>query len=78
MVAALHNSRLNGKKPNCFKHGKNATPFSWKTIEDMLARELNRIQKSQACRVPGLKESFVYRDSWTRLNVKCRFIATHV
>ena len=36
----------------------------------MLKREVNRIRQNQIPRVPGLKESFIYRDPWTRLNVK--------
>jgi len=36
----------------------------------MLAREIERKKSDQLPRVPGLKENFVYRDAWTRLNVK--------
>ena len=35
----------------------------------MLQRELKRKQTNELPRVPGLKERFVYRDAWTRLNV---------
>ena len=70
MIAALCSSRLDGSKPNCFKQGKKAAPFGWDALEGMLKRELGRIQNGQACRVPGLMESFVHRDTWTRLNVK--------
>lgn len=36
----------------------------------MLKREITRISENKLPRVPGLKESYIYRDSWTRLNVK--------
>ena len=70
MISALHHSRVAGTKPNCFRQGKNAVAFGWEAIEGLLKRELQRIQSGQLARVPGLKESFVHRDTWTRLNVK--------
>ena len=70
MIAALYNSRADGSKPNCFRQGNNAIPFGWEAIEGMLKREVQRIQIGKLVRVPGLKESFVHRDTWTRLNVK--------
>ena len=36
----------------------------------MLNREVERMKKNELVQVPGLRENFVYRDSWTRLNVK--------
>ena len=42
--------------------------FGWAAIEDMLAREVARIKNEPPC-VPGLKEGYVYRNTWTRLNV---------
>lgn len=44
--------------------------FGWKALEDMYRRELARIKANMLVRVPGLKESHIVRDSWTRLNVK--------
>lgn len=70
MVSALYNSRVDGTKPNRFRQGKDGVSFGWEAIEDMLKRELKRIQSGQLVRVQGLKESFVHRDTWTRLNVK--------
>ncbi len=70
MIAALYKSRLDGTQPSMFSQGKDAHPFGWEVIEGLLDRELKRAQIGQMCRVPGLKENFVYRDSWTRLNVK--------
>ena len=67
MIAALYASRSSGSA-NCFsRQGKQ---FGWKAIEDMLKREVERMKKNELVRVPGLKENYVYRDSWTRLNVK--------
>ncbi len=59
--------RWNATEHVLSRQGKDAHPFSWEVIEGLLDRELKR---GQMCRVPGLKENFVYRDSWTRLNVK--------
>ena len=66
MIVALHYSR--GNSSNCFTHGN--IPFGWEAIEKMLAREIGRIKRNELLRVPGLKESYVHRDPWTRLNVK--------
>lgn len=38
-------------------------------IQDMYQREVERIKAGQLTRIPKLKESFIVRDSWTRLNV---------
>ena len=67
MIAALYASHSTGTA-NCFS--MQGTQFGWKAIEDMLKREVERMKKSELDRVPGLKENYVYRDSWTRLNVK--------
>ena len=67
MIAALYASHSTGTA-NCFS--TQGTRFGWKAIEDMLKREVETMKKSELVRVPGLKENYVYRDSWTRLNVK--------
>lgn len=67
MIAALYASHSSGTA-NCFS--MQDTKFGWKAIEDMLKREVERMKKNELVRVPGLKENYVYRDSWTRLNVK--------
>lgn len=67
MIAALYLSRAS-KSSNRFECG--GVQFGWEVIEDMLKREVARMKKNQLPRIPGLKESYVYRDSWTRLNVK--------
>lgn len=68
MITALDHSRMRGSSPNNFIHDE--IQFGWEAIQDMLAREVSRIKRSELPRVPGLKESYVYRDPWTRLNVK--------
>ena len=69
MIAALYASRSNGKNSsNKFLHDEQH--FGWENIEAMLAREVLRRTQNRLPRVPGLKESHVYRDPWTRLNVK--------
>ena len=67
MIAALYLSRTQGGNSNLFVH--NDVNFGWEAIEGMLGREVTRIKDNKLPRVPGLKESYVYRDAWTRLNV---------
>ena len=49
---------------------RNGVKFGWSTIEDMFEREMKRAHSGSLKRVPGLRESYVHRDIWTRLNVK--------
>lgn len=65
MVSALHSSRLGGSK-SFFKDGQF---FGWQTIIDMWAREVERMKANKMTRVPKMKQSYIIRDSWTRLNV---------
>ena len=65
MIAALYESQAGGV--NNFEKG--GISFGWKAIEDMLSQEVQRKKQNQLPQVPGLKENFVYRDPWTRLNV---------
>lgn len=66
MVSALYSSR-EGKSKCFYLEG---VRFGWSTIVDMFTREANRARSGVPRRVPGLRESYVYRDVWTRLNVK--------
>lgn len=68
MVSALFQSRPpeRGGTRN-FTIG--ACVFGWTVIEDLYGREISRIRAGQCSRVPKLKESYIRRDSWTRLNV---------
>ena len=67
MIAALYQSRCMGGVSNFDRIG---TTFGWEAIEIMLKQEVARMKSNQLPCVPGLKENFVCRDSWTRLNVK--------
>ena len=69
MIAALYSSRSTSHdSPNKFAlDGEN---FGWESIEDLLVREVKRISQNHLPRVPGLKESHIFRNPWTRLNVK--------
>ena len=65
---SIVSSRVDGRGTNAFD--EDGVAFGWEPIEDMLHREVQRRQSNQLPRVPGLKENFVFRDPWTRLNVK--------
>ena len=66
MISQLHQSRESGTKEFCFEGSK----FGWKSIEDLFSREIQRMKDGNRVWVPGLKSNFIYRDSWTRLNVR--------
>ena len=66
MVAALYSSREG--KTKSFTLG--GVRFGWSAIEEMFARELKCVKAGIPLRVPGLRESYVFQDVWTRLNVK--------
>ena len=67
MVSALYSSKQERTTKNFVCNG---VTFGWSTVEEMFEREMQRAQSGSLKRVPGLKESYVYRDIWTRLNVK--------
>ena len=64
-MSVLYNSGVE-KTKHFFKGG---TFFGWKTIERLWEREMERSQKGQMVTIPRMKSRYVYRDSWTRLNV---------
>ena len=66
MVSALYSSKQERTKIFVC----NGVTFGWSTVEEMFEREMQRAQSGSLKRVPGLKESYAYRDIWTRLNVK--------
>ena len=66
MIAALHSSRPGATK----KFEIDGCNFGWKTLEELFLREVERARTNQLRRVKDLKESHIYRDCWTRLNVK--------
>jgi len=43
--------------------------FGWKAVMDLYSRECQRREKGHARMVPKLREAYVIRDSWTKLNV---------
>ena len=67
MIAVLYSSQLD-KTTNKFLH--DGQLFGWETTEGMLACEIQRIKHKNLPRIPGLNESHMFRDPWTRLNVK--------
>ena len=66
MVSAFYSSKM--ERTNRFTY--DGVEFGWYCIEEMFARDLQRAKAGLPPRVPGLHESYVYRDIWTRLNVK--------
>lgn len=66
MIAALYSSRPEGAKDVT----RNDHQLGWKTIEKVFAEDLERAENGLSRKVPGLKYAHVYRDNWTRLNVR--------
>lgn len=64
-IAALYSSRPGGTK----LFTKDGVEFGWQPIIDQYERDQERAQQNLARTVPGLKNNFVHRDNWTRLNV---------
>lgn len=64
-IAALYSSRARGTK----SFQKDGVQFGWQPIIDQYECDQTRAEQNLARRVPGLRYSFVHRDSWTRLNV---------
>ena len=66
MIAALYSSRPNGSK----SFTRAESTFGWETIEKVFREEMTKAETGRSRKVPGLKYAFVYRDNWTRLNVR--------
>ena len=66
MINALFSSQDGGTKRFTDENGTN---FGWKTILDMYSRECSRRDNGNARMVPRLREAYILRDSWTKLNV---------
>ena len=66
MIAALYSSRTRGSK----KLTLDGTMFGWEAIETIYRQEMERAERGLSRKVQGLKYAFVYRDNWTRLNVR--------
>ena len=65
MINALWSSKTNGTK-HFIREG---TTFGWSAIIAMYERECARVKNGETRMVPKLKEAFIIRDSWTKLNV---------
>lgn len=66
MIAALYSSRTAGSK----KLTLNGILFGWESVENIYSQEMERAGRGQSRKVSGLKYAFVYRNNWTRLNVR--------
>ena len=69
MVNQLWSSRETRPK-DFVTSGKDPVRFGWKTIEDLWKREKLRRDSHLVRLVPGMVQSFIERDAWTKLNVK--------
>ena len=65
MVNALHSSREDGTR-NFIIDG---THFGWQAIVDIFERECARVKDGSARMIPKLREAYIIRDSWIKLNV---------
>lgn len=66
MIAALYSSRPSGSNSLTL----DAIQFGWETIEKVYNQEMEGAEMGRSHKVPGLKYAFVYRDNWTRLNMR--------
>ena len=66
MIAALYSSRPSGSK----KLTLDGIQFGWGTIEKIFTEEMQRAERGVSRKFPALKYTCVYRDNWTRLNVR--------
>uniref|UniRef100_A0A1X7SVI9 Uncharacterized protein n=1 Tax=Amphimedon queenslandica TaxID=400682 RepID=A0A1X7SVI9_AMPQE len=65
MINALFSSQQNGTKDFTLKGVK----FGWETIVSLYKRDCERVSKGLTRMVPKMKEAYVIRDAWTKLNV---------
>lgn len=65
MINALHSSKDEGTK----QFTLNGIRFGWSTIKAMYYRECERAKQGLTRMVPKMKEVYIIRDSWTKLNV---------
>ena len=65
MINAIFASRTGGTR--MFKY--NGQEFGWQAIVDLYSRECKRRSNGHARMVPKLRETYILRDSWTKLNV---------
>ena len=65
MINALFSSKNNGTKDFTL----NGAKFGWKAIVSLYKRDCERVSKKFTRMVPKMKEAYVIRDAWTKLNV---------
>ena len=65
MINALYSSKQRSSK----NFTLNGVEFGWQAIVDLWYRECERRGKGCARMVPRLREAYILRDSWTKLNV---------
>ena len=69
LIAALHSScRINGTQRKDFDLYE--VNFGWQVLKDLWQREMTRAKHGKMIRVPQLCYRHIYRDCWTRLDVK--------
>ena len=66
MIAALYSSRPRISESFTL----DGTVFGWETIQKVFTQEMEKAEIGMSRKVPGLKYAYVYRDNWTRLNVR--------
>lgn len=66
----LINALFASKKTGARNFTNNGVKFGWDQIIAMKAREDERRDKGVPRMVPKLLQSYIDRDSWTKLNVK--------
>jgi len=65
MINALHSSQRSGTRDFTL----NANQFGWQAIIDMFDRDCSRVKNGNARMIPKLREAYIIRDSWIKLNV---------
>jgi len=69
LIAALHSShQVNGTQRKDFVLYE--VNFGWQVLKDLWRREMTRAKNGKMRWVPQLCYRHIYRDCWTRLNVK--------
>ena len=65
MINALFSSRDGGTKDFVF----DGIRFGWRAMVSLYDRECDRLSKGLTRMVPKMKEVYIIRDAWTKLNV---------
>ena len=73
MINALFSSKHGGTK----SFQLDGVHFGWDSIVSMYSRECERARSGLTRMIPKLKEIYIIRDSWTKLNVTPAKILIH-